>query len=178
MKKKGQVFGLSYGMIFSIIIIVAIIFVAFYAIRFFLDTNQCTQVAFFHDSIQSEVNTAWQSGFYHGEFVGRLPTSGILGTGITKVCFGNLTSTASGSDQIIKIEFSKDVRFYNSQANLFIYPADQACGGQSAAVTISHVQILDASGNPIFFCKEVNQGKVSVNMSIDTKDNLVSFKST
>src|SRR3989344_1301917 len=95
-KKAQEILGLSYGTIFGIIIIIAMVTVAFYAIAHFLSLNKCQQVGTFYQDFQDEINTAWRSGFYQGNFEGSIPSSGLLRAGITKVCIGNVNLPVAG----------------------------------------------------------------------------------
>ncbi len=81
-KKRGQL-HLSFGMIFSIILIIIFIAFAFYAIQKFLDLQNSIKINTFYDTLQNDVNTVWNSA---------QATSGksyILPTYIKKICFTN-----------------------------------------------------------------------------------------
>ncbi len=60
MKKKGQL-KLSFGMIFSIFLIIIFLSVAVYAIIKFIDMQKTIQVKLFMDNLQADVNQMWQS---------------------------------------------------------------------------------------------------------------------
>jgi hypothetical protein len=81
MRKRGQL-DLSFGMIFSIILI--IIFLAFgvYAIIKFLDLQQSIQVNTFLNDFQNDVNNMWKSPQGSQTVTYTLPTK------IKSVCFG------------------------------------------------------------------------------------------
>ncbi len=91
--KKGQgIFGMSFSMIFSIIIIIAIIGVAFYAITYFLNLSRCGQITTFYDDLQDEANQAWVSTNHRKVFEGSVPS------GIEYVCFGLVSQSVLDSD--------------------------------------------------------------------------------
>ena len=83
MEKRGSV-QLSFGMIFSIIIIIVTVSIAFYVIAYFLDLRKCTEIGLFYKDFQDKIDDIWKSEFASEEFVGRLPS------GIDGVCLGNL----------------------------------------------------------------------------------------
>ncbi len=145
--KKGEgAVSLSYGLIFSIIIIVAILAVSFYAIKSFVNLSRCGEVGIFYDGLQDEINRAWTSGAYEDGFDGTLPA------GIEKVCFGELSSTpiAAYSGYYEEIQ---DLE-YVSDANIFLFPPDKACEGDLFSNKLEHVVFDD------FFCADVSKGKV------------------
>jgi hypothetical protein len=97
MKKRGQL-DLSFGMIFSIILIIAFIAVGFYAITKFLDLQKTIQIENFLLDFQNHVTDMWKSP------QGSQPRTYSLPTKITSVCFvddefQNLRFT---SEEIIK----------------------------------------------------------------------------
>ena len=84
--KRGEgVFGLSFSMIFSIILIIFFIIVAFIAIRAFLNMQKTMQISSFFDELQYNVDVAWNSDSSDFVFNYTLPS------GVEYVCFVNLT---------------------------------------------------------------------------------------
>ena len=61
-KRADGVFGLSFSMIFSIILIVFFIVTAFVAIKFFLGWQKKVMIGTFFDSLESKVKEALNSG--------------------------------------------------------------------------------------------------------------------
>lgn len=80
--KRGQL-KLSFGMIFSIILIIAFLVFAFYAIRFFLGVNDTAKVGTFIENFQDDVDSIWKGQF------GEQPQSYALPQSIEKVCIKN-----------------------------------------------------------------------------------------
>tara|TARA_Y100000034_G_C6899961_1_gene415836 strand:- start:1950 stop:2444 length:495 start_codon:yes stop_codon:yes gene_type:complete len=160
MNKRGQgVFGMSFGMIFSIIVIIAIIGVAFYVITFFLDLGNCSEIGFFYDDLQEEVDRAWQGGASQDVFSKALPS------GISHVCFGDLnTAGLLGKDEEIRDELFYSVR---DDMNVYMYPSRKACDGDLAYYDLEHVSLEG------FFCVEPLNGKVEVKISKEVTDALV-----
>lgn len=143
MRKKGQ-FQLSFGMIFSIIIIIAIVGVSFYVITKFIGTSKCTEIALFYDSLKSHTEKAWRSTINKDTFTFALPS------GIEEVCFGDISQ--SKRDEIKK-------EFVNSNGNVFLYPARKACDSTLSSIKLEHVTI------PSFFCVKAEDNKISIKTS-------------
>jgi len=162
-KKAQTILGLSYGAIFSIIIIIMIISVAFYAINQFLDIGKCANVGLFYDDLQKEIDTSWTSGNVETTFVGNLPT-GAIGTGVDYVCFGTLIQDADAVDALKKEEFDSEYSFPRDH-NIFIYPPDEVC--------LPHKK-LEHTTTDGFFCIKVEKGEVRVKLDYNQlEDTLV-----
>ncbi|MBU0761009.1 MAG: hypothetical protein KJ600_01325 [Nanoarchaeota archaeon] len=174
--KKGQgLFGMSFSVIFSIIIIIFIIAVAFFAIKHFVGLNKCTQVGFFYKDFQDEIEKAWTSGGrYVGDYEGTLPNSGLFGTKLTKVCFGKLNSLNSGTFETIRQELLYDFN-EDGTANIFLYPAEEACAGlESYTLKCRNGNSECMTTEENFFCVDIGKnGEVIVKLNKKTTDTLV-----
>lgn len=173
--KRGQgIFGMSYGAIFSIFVIIFIVSVAFIAIKHFIGLNRCTQVGFFYDDLQKEVEKAWASGRHDSTYEGNIPTSGIFSGDITHICFGKLTSTGGPQDAQtldMKNELIDEFGLISPEddENVFIYPPKEACDGSLFAYSLkcrngnSDCLVV---GDDTFFCEPVNKkdGTVTVKL--------------
>jgi hypothetical protein len=161
MRKRGQGFmGVGFGMIFSIIIIIAILGVGFYVIQYFLGLNNCTQVGYFYDDLQDDVDRAWRASISQEVFSGSVPS------GIDYVCFGNFTQAPKDAvSRDLQEELEFDVLLDN--VNVFLYPLRKACDGDLAEYNLRHVKIEE------FFCLEVQEGKIEVNLEKTSSDALV-----
>jgi hypothetical protein len=82
MKKRGQM-QISFGMIFSIILIIAFIAFAFYGIKFFLRMQDTAKVGKFMDEFQNDVDAMWKGAQGQQEVKYSLPNK------IEKVCLKN-----------------------------------------------------------------------------------------
>ncbi len=158
---KGQI-DLSFGVIFSIILIVAIIGVAFYAITYFLNIKKCSDIAFFYKDLEGEINRAYGSQLYQDVFEGGLPS------GIDSVCFGNLSSSLA-RQYGKEYEFLK--RYKDINANLFLYPNKNACDSNLAYTNLEHVKMSEN----VFFCSSVKNGKVQIKIDKSNFDSLISL---
>ncbi len=81
-KTKGQI-NLSFGMIFSIILIIAFIVFAFYAIKKFLDFQDTINIEKFKSDLQTDIDNLWRSSDGSQEVQYNLPRK------INAVCFKN-----------------------------------------------------------------------------------------
>ena len=152
MKKRGQI-DISFGMIFSIIIIILLIATAFYAIRYFVNLERCRSIGSFYNDLQEEVKKAYESPLYSGTFSGKLPN------GIDYVCYGNLSSSNGYKEQY---DFLR--RYKNTGKNLFLYPVNKACDNSLASYQLLHA--YDSS----FFCIPVSDGKIGIKLNKDSED--------
>ena len=80
MKKQGQI-AMSFGMIFSIILIVFFIVFAFYGINKFLNLQKEVQIKSFINDLQNDVERMKKS------YEGSQPKAYVVPTKIEKVCF-------------------------------------------------------------------------------------------
>ena len=81
-RRKGAI-ELSFGMIFSIILIIAFIAFGFYAITKFLEMQKTIQIESFFSDFQNDVDSMWKSSY------GNQPLSYPLPNKITAICFKN-----------------------------------------------------------------------------------------
>ncbi len=87
--RRGQI-HLSFGMIFSIILIIIFIAFAFYAIQKFLGLQDSIKINTFYDTLQNDVNTVWNSA------QAVQPKPYILPSSVKEICFTN-----TGSENMI-----------------------------------------------------------------------------
>lgn len=160
MRKRGQ-FNLSFAMIFSIIVIIAIVATAIYVMTYFLNLNKCTTLGFFFDDLDNEVEKAWRSPQYQDIFEATLPSN------LEFVCFGNLTQGALTSPDQEKKDELKFSPYRDENKNVFLLPSRKACSGDLANFNLEHAE---TSG---FFCIPVENGKIEVRIQKQITGNLV-----
>ena len=167
--KKGQggIFGMGFGMIFSIILIVFFVIVAFIAIKSFLGTQECAQIGIFKEYFQNEVTKTWpQTGDF--ELKSRLPIK------IKYVCFADLSKpiTATGTAGNI----GRELGVYEGYvANMFLYPTEPAC--DMVYHEIEHLdidKIISLKKNP--YCIAVDDGDINIQIKKEFSDRLVSIE--
>jgi len=161
--KRGQgIFGISFGMIFSVILIVFFIVIAFIVINSFLKTQKCARIGIFVDDFKNDVKDAWNSQSSSFE------SSGVVPTSLDYVCFANLSANFKGE----YMEIGDEIGIYQGQnANLFLSPGKNTCN--MPYHNIEHLDIgkITALNNP--YCIEVDDGKIVIQLEKGFNDNLV-----
>ncbi len=155
--KKGQL-QMSFGMIFSIIIIIATVAVGAYVIMHFISLSECTKISLFYSSMQGEASKAWEGDMTQKIFKGELPSK------FDKVCIGNLSLS---SPKAYENEYENLKRFSGQNKNLFLYPLSTSCGSDKSLFKLEHIQSVQ------LFCVPVKSGSTSIKISKDTSDSLV-----
>lgn len=158
-KKKGQL-EISFGMIFSIIIIIATVVTAFYVIRYFLDLNKCSDASGFYDGLQGEVTKAWNSRLYSGDYEGKLPSN------IQYVCFWNNTYAITTGKFKTQYTAVKEYTSIVEKKNVYLYPPESACKG-AASYNLKYANVQG------FNCFPVNNSRVKIHLSMGSFDSLV-----
>jgi len=161
MKKIGDKYGqikLSFGMIFSIILIIIFIAFAFYAIKMFLDFRDSTNVKLFFDDLQTDVDKMWRStqGSQEGEY--RVVKSADL------VCFVDFNSGSTARDDI----YNELELISTGDNNFFVYPGKGDNGFQMAHIDIEKIT---SEKNP--YCINVVNGKAKLIIKKDYGESLV-----
>jgi len=160
---RGQmVFGMSYGMLFSIFLIAVFLFVAFFAIKYFLDIKKQVEVGFFVDEFQDEVTNIWNSQMGEGVWKGEISSV------VEYVCFTDLVKTRTGGRYKDFVENFE--RYGDLDNNLFFYPGEKV---DVASVKIEHINIDDIIMNDNPYCFKVENRKVEIPLSKDFDDALV-----
>ena len=145
-KKAQQTMGIPFGMIFAIFLIVVFVVIAFIAVGFFLDIGRASGVGLFYDELQDAVDEAWsgQSGAFDFEID--------LPSGITEVCFGNMSDVITNND----VRY-KELRNYDVyDANTFLVPPEEAQNMQWKLIQHIDVEKISAISNP--YCVPVERG--------------------
>jgi hypothetical protein len=157
--KRGQI-QISFGMIFSIIMIIATIAISFYVITYFIKIGRCSEISLFYDDLNKRVDKAWASPITREVYTSNLPS------GIESVCFGSLLT--------VPVNYGKEYdvlkKYRNQKANVFLYPLTKSCSNSAPFYYIKNAEIDG------FFCIEVISGKVSINIKKDSTDALVKIE--
>ncbi len=155
---------LSFGMIFSIILIVIFISFAFYAISKFLNIGDTAQVARFTNNLQVDIDKVWKGSQASQEQVYFLPSK------IEFICFIDYNSNKRGSRDLIYNELEQT--YYESE-NLFFYPIGSAQGLNAKEVKHINLEKITENNNPM--CFENIKGKVKIVLKKDFGEALVSI---
>jgi len=138
LKNKRGMMDLPFGLIFSIILIVVFIVVAFIAIRYFLNLGKCSQVGLFYQDFENKINTAWKSTSTSDLFKVSLPS------GIDKVCFANMSA------RITNTQDGSLIRSYSPDSNLFLIPMSATC--EMPQKIIAHLNIAEITKTKNPYC--------------------------
>ncbi len=163
-KAQGGLFGMSFSMIFSIILIIFFIAAAFTAIKYFLNLQRCSQVGMFTSSLQNKIDIAWNSQSSLFYFNASIPS------GIKSVCFVNLSSPPKNANTYEKNMFTEiqNTGADNMKSNFYIYaPEKDYCGLKWK--TINHIDL--SKKNPI--CITAKNGIISIKIERNFEDALV-----
>ncbi|HJZ18790.1 MAG TPA: hypothetical protein VJ208_01680 [Candidatus Nanoarchaeia archaeon] len=160
-KKRGQM-KMSFGMIFSIILIIIFLAFAFYAIQKFLGLKDSVQVAKFANDLQADVDRMWRGSEGSEEKEYAIPGK------IGYICFTDYKSGETGR----YANFYKELEqtFYENE-NLFFFPLSSV----GNAYEIKHVDIEKTTEeNPK--CFENIKGKVSFIIKKDFGETLATIE--
>jgi hypothetical protein len=151
--KRAEIFGMSFSMIFSIILIVFFIISAFIAIRTFLNYQKCSQIGLFVNDLKDKVDEAFNSDSSSFVFSAGLPS------GVEYACFINASAEFPTNANNIEKNIFNFVKTYeplNFKDNFYFYaPKKNYCIKWS---NIKNVEL--AIHNPI--CFKVVNGKASI----------------
>jgi len=148
MKKRGQL-DLSFGLIFSVILIVAFLGFAIYAIASFLGMKDKIETGKFLEDLQADVDKFWKASQGTDSVEYFLPVK------IKEICFINLDAGAKGNRTSIYGELK---RYAGNNGNLVFYPINSAKFSNYAI--INHINLETMAENPL--CFQNNNGKVSI----------------
>jgi len=153
---------LSFGMIFSIILIIVFIALVFFVIMKFLDLGETINVGKFADDFQSDVDKLWKGDQGSQENEYSLPKK------IGQICFVDLLESEKGAYK--NEDFYEAFERYSSDKNLFFYPIGST---ELNGLKIEHIDFGENNPN----CFEVKNGKVKIGIEKDFDDELVSVDS-
>jgi len=158
--KRGQM-HLSFGMIFSIILIIVFIAFAFYAIKKLIGVKGDIEAGQFIDTLQNDVDRVWRSTRTSEEFTYTAPSK------ISHVCFVDFSSEKRGRYQ----SFYNDLEFvFYENENLVFYPV-RSSDIESTEITHIDIQRITGVDNP--FCIEKSKGEIKMTLKKDYNDDLV-----
>lgn len=156
---------LSFGMIFSIILIAVFISIAFFAIQKFLSIQNVVKLSQFKDKLQADVDKMWKSS------QGSQQVEYFISSSVEKVCFVDYSSSAEGKNSRL---YNLLKKVYYGSENVIFYPIGSAEGLD--AIIIEHIDLskIVESENP--FCIEKVGGKVQMVIKKDYGESLVQIK--
>jgi hypothetical protein len=166
MGDKGQM-KLSFGMIFSIILI--IIFVAFagYAIVKLLDFQCSATSGQFLNAFGEDIDKIWKGGVGSQEVSYRVPKK------IKKICFIDYNSPEKGG--IDDMELYDELRQgFDGEENLFFYPLGSSC--IRVGFELNHIDLVKITGEDNPRCFETSGGEINFVIKMDSGESLVNIE--
>ena len=151
---RGQM-KLSFGMIFSIILIIIFLGFAFYAIKTFLGLQSSVGVKKFVNDLQSDINKVWIREQASQEETYSLSSK------IQYVCFTDFFSSKRGEKENI-YEKLKDTFFGNE--NMVFYPIGSS---DFDSTEMDHIDIEKTTEEENPFCIENNDGEIRIRLQKD-----------
>jgi len=164
--KRGK-FGqmkLSFGMIFSIMLIIIFLVFGFYVISKFLDMKSSVEVGKFVDNLQNDITKMWGSSQGAQEETYTLPIK------IESVCFVDFYSSSRGNEDIYK----KLKQVYDNEQNFFFYPVGSGEGLDAVnlkcrdEINCLNIKEITKTQNP--FCIESEKGKIKLTIKKNFND--------
>lgn len=166
-RKAQGIFGMGFGMIFSIILIIFFVIVAFMVIRAFLETQKCAQIGFFVEDLQSEIKKTWNSQYGDLDYdKGKLPSK------IRYVCFADFSKSISATGEIRDIGEELSVH-EGKTANMFLYPQESTCN--MVYHQIDHIDIDEITDSKNPYCIPVDNGKTNIHIELGFNERLVTI---
>ncbi len=159
---RGQM-ELSFGMIFSIILIIVFLAFAFYAIKKFLGIQDSVLIGNFLDDLSTGVNKMW------GGSQGSQPVEYSLPKRIEYVCFVDFSARKGlGAKKDIYDELEK---YFKEGDNLVFYPLGSSKTLRSKEIEHIDIAKMTEDDNPL--CIENKDGKVKMTIKKNFEEDLV-----
>lgn len=168
LKNKKAQMKLSFGMIFSIILIMAFLAFAFYAIGFILDLQKSAQLGQFIDNFREDIDDIWKSSQSSKQEEYNLPGN------IDYICFVDSEKSIDGDYEDFYDDFDL---FYSSgnQKNTFFYPIKEA--EDLGTLRIEHINIEETTSTDNPYCIKKENGKIEMVLKKEFGENLVTITS-
>lgn len=161
--RKGSI-EISFGMIFSVIIIITLIGVAVYGITIFLDVGKTAEIGLFYEEFQKTVDEIWSSATTNRVVDFSIPN------GIEFVCFGSIANNIDAGRYTSQLRALRTASsgFQQQSTNVFLYPPENA-----KDFAFQKIDKIDTSSLGTFECFEVRNRKVSIRLSKGEFESLV-----
>ena len=162
--RKAQL-KISFGMIFSIILIIIFLAFGFWAIKSFLSLGGFVQLAKFSETLQNDVDKIWR-----GQQGSWSPPSGYNVGKIQAICFIDYFGDGRGRNVDLFSELNQ--LNYGGDENLVFYPIS---AGEGTSLKIEHIDIkkMTAEHNP--YCVNAEKSKMKLTVEKNYGENLVTI---
>lgn len=156
--KKGQIIGMPFVLIFSLILIAVALFVGFWVIKGFLERACQAEINLFVTDLQNEIIGVWQR-----EEASKTITLAICNK-IDSVCFTDEQCTQTGT---VPDFFCQDIGLWKitGKENLFLWPLGTAEGYDTNTAWHIKCGTKDCLNIEKTICFHVGKGKVSIRLT-------------
>lgn len=159
--KRGEgAIGMSFGWIFSLILVGVFIFTAIFGIKFFINMSGSSTISMFYEDLQSRIDEAYRSSSADFEFSVNLP-------GITKICFANSTAKVTGDKEAFYI-----IERYSANSNVFLFPSGKAHNKPYKTLNRLNISATTERENPLCF-DVAGGGKIRIVKGIYDRDVII-----
>ncbi|MEK6891356.1 MAG: hypothetical protein AABX03_04435, partial [Nanoarchaeota archaeon] len=160
----GQ-FELSYGMIFSIILIAVFIVVAFIVIKSFLGTSCTTETGQILTDLQKNVDEIWSgAGIENFTF-----KRGLQGNcGVEYFCFYNVNKEITPKYDDFSTALKERSDGSGNKHNLYLYPPSKT---KIPSIYLKHITFDNLKDNPS--CIKFEDGVIEIKLSKGLRESLV-----
>ena len=162
MERRGQL-EISFGMIFSILLVIFFLAVAFFGIREFLTLQDSAKTGKFLSDFNSDIDRIWKSAQSSQQQEYFLPTR------ISKVCFTDFNAGKSGPSSNLYDEMKIN---YFGDENMFFYPAGTL---EIKSSVIKNIDIGKTTQSENPFCINSANAKVKIRLGKDISETLVTI---
>lgn len=157
-RRADGVMGMPFTIIFSIIIIIAVLATAFYVIKIVYESQRCSQAGMFLKELKNSVEQAYEDTYANKTFSQYLPS------GITRVCVADLSTEGDTKEEK---EMILDLRRYSDEdSNVFLYPPKKVCS-EANSKRINYIE------NKGIYCFYVKDGRANIRIERDYLGNTV-----
>ena len=163
MVKKGQL-NLSFGMIFSIILIIVFLTFTFYVITKLVGGGENAQLAKFTNDLQNNIDRAWVGSQASDTNEYKIPKK------VELVCLIDFSEDSDGSPSNKDLYEELELEYFE-EGNLVIYPVD--AGGSFGSNVLEHINLTEIVDGENPYCIESNKGEISITIKKDYGETLV-----
>tara|TARA_Y100000310_G_C20391917_1_gene673224 strand:- start:237 stop:731 length:495 start_codon:yes stop_codon:yes gene_type:complete len=160
MRKDAQL-KLSFGMIFSIILIIAFLGFGFFVVYKFIILTECVQAGDFVNDLQTDIDKIWKTS------LGSNPGEYNVPSATEKICFVDFLNDPDGRDAEIYRELNM---MYSGSENMMLYP-QLDCDATSFEIKHINLDEITKTENP--YCIDVQKGQANIMLKMNSGQTLV-----
>lgn len=162
--KRAQM-QLSFGMIFSIILIIVFLAFTIFAITKLMGIQRTFQAGTFVNDLQRDIDRMWKGS------QGAEVQTYVVPSKTKAVCFVDFLSAKKGPNESVYNELSQ---VFFEKENLVFYPIGSAEGIDANVINHLNITKITKVENP--FCITANKGKVKLTVKMSPGDALVTIE--